>query len=313
MKVLLVEDNPHDAFLLRRQARAEPSLARASIEQVDTLAAALTSLRSEGFDVVLLGLDLGAVDYVAKPVRPAALRARVQTHLALCAAQERLTQQNDQLEQMVSARTRELRATYERLGEASLETVNRLARAAEFRDDTTGAHVQRMSHFAAAIARHLGYDEAACEESRQAAPMHDVGKIGVPDQILLKEGPLDEAEWEIMKGHALIGARILEGSPLQIIQLGETIARTHHERWDGTDYPRGLAGDAIPEIGRIVAIADVFDALTSRRPYKAPYSFDEAWAIILAAEGAHFDPKVVQAMRDILPEIREIQRRFEDP
>ncbi|HOV84859.1 MAG TPA: HD domain-containing protein [Syntrophobacteraceae bacterium] len=196
--------------------------------------------------------------------------------------------------------------------EASLDTIHRLARAAEYRDKDTGAHLQRMSRYAAAIARRMGMDERMVESILYAAPMHDVGKIGVPDRILLKPGKLDAEEWEIMKQHTLLGELILEGSQNHYIKLAKIIAATHHERWDGTGYPMGLKGEEIPLIGRITAVADVFDALTSRRPYKEPFPLENAFAIIKEGKGSHFDPKVVEAFFAVREEVLTIRTAYRD-
>ena len=176
------------------------------------------------------------------------------------------------------------------LHDTQLEVVRRLARAAEWRDEDTGAHVERIGILCERLALAAGFSATDAETLRHAAVLHDVGKIGVPDRVLLKPGRLDEEEWEIMKTHAEIGASMLAGSPSPLVQLGEEIARTHHERWDGSGYPAGLRGEEIPLAGRICAICDVFDALRSRRPYKDAWTLDEAIAEIARQRGRHFDP-----------------------
>ena len=198
----------------------------------------------------------------------------------------RVSLHNAVLEQAVRERTAELHET-------QLEVVRRLARAAEWRDEDTGEHVERIGLLAEHLARAAGLSESEAETLRHAAVLHDVGKIGVPDRVLLKPGRLDEEEWRIMRTHAEIGSSMLSGSPSPLVQLGEEVARTHHERWDGSGYPAGLRGEEIPLAGRIVAICDVFDALRSRRPYKAPWTLDEALAEIAAQRGRHFDPALV--------------------
>ena len=258
------------------------------------------------------GLALGAVDYVTKPFSPSVVQARVRTHLALKAARDALENVNTQLEQRVAERTAQLRAAFDRVKRGSLETIVRLSRAAEFKDDSTGAHVLRMSHYAAAAARRVGLGDRAAESILHAAPMHDIGKIGIPDHILLKPGPLNEAEWQIMRRHCQIGARILAGSDAEVIELAEVVALTHHEWFDGSGYPRGLRGDAIPIEGQVVAIADVFDALTSRRPYKEAFPVDSSLDIIRRGQGTHFSPDVVEAFLGVMPEIHEIRARFRD-
>lgn len=251
------------------------------------------------------GFDLGAADYITKPVSPPIVRARLKTHLDLY-DQSRL------LEQKVRERTSQLINAFEEIKNASLDTIHRLSMAAEFKDEDTGAHVKRMSNYASIVARKLGLDDTLVESILYAAPMHDIGKIGIPDHILLKPGKLTPEEWEIMKQHTTFGGRILEGSENEFIRLGETIARTHHEKWDGSGYPSGLKGHDIPMEGRIVAIADVFDALTSRRPYKEPFSIEKSFAIIREGRGTQFDPDVVDAFFDSKEEILTIKETYLD-
>jgi HD-GYP domain-containing protein (c-di-GMP phosphodiesterase class II) len=193
-----------------------------------------------------------------------------------------------------------------------LDTIYRLSVAAEYRDHDTALHVRRMSHYSAALARRLGYDERGTELLLYASPMHDVGKIGIPDAILLKPGRLTPEEREVMQRHAEIGARILSGSDSEIPKLSEVVARTHHEKWDGSGYPLGLKASDIPEVGRIVAVADVFDALSSKRVYKGALGLDEALGIIRQDAGKHFDPKCVEAFSAILDEVRAIADRFKE-
>jgi putative two-component system response regulator len=179
------------------------------------------------------------------------------------------------------------------LEDTQLEVVRRLARAAEWRDEETGEHVERIGILCERLALAAGWSAADAETLRHASVLHDVGKIGVPDRVLLKPGPLDSEEWAIMKTHAEIGASMLSGSTSPLVQLGEQIARTHHERWDGSGYPNGLRGEEIPIAGRIVAICDVFDALRSRRPYKPAWSLEDAITEISMQRGRHFDPELV--------------------
>ncbi len=255
-------------------------------------------------------LDLGAADFITKPIHKLELRARVESLLKAKQYNDLLVQHRDTLEQQVAERTRELQRAYEQVKATSLEIVFRLVRAAEYKDEDTGSHVHRMSLYSQTIARHAGLPEADCEAILNAAPMHDIGKIGVPDGVLLKPGPLDEAEWVLMRQHTVIGACILEGSTVPAVDLGRIIAISHHEKWDGTGYPLGLKGDDIPVPGQIVAIADVFDALTSKRPYKRALSEEEAFEILRADEGKHFNPRFLKAFFDGIDEIRAIKARY---
>mgnify|MGYP005841883809 CR=1 FL=1 len=233
-----------------------------------------------------LGLGLGAVDYVTKPVSPAVLKARVRTHLQLV--------QRGEIE-----RTR-------------LEVIHRLGRAAEFKDNETGMHVIRMSHFSRLAAEALGAPASWCELLQAAAPMHDIGKIGIPDGILLKPGKLDEREWAVMRTHPQIGAEILGEDPSPLIRMARRIALEHHEKWDGSGYPNALAGEAISLEARLVAVADVFDALTSVRPYKKAWSNEEAVAWLREQQGRHFWPEAVEGLCRRLDEVRAVQARFAD-
>ncbi|HRM82448.1 MAG TPA: two-component system response regulator [Acidovorax temperans] len=230
------------------------------------------------------GFDVGGVDYLTKPVSPPVVRARVRTHLSLVRMDE--------------------------LRETRLQIVQRLGRAAEYKDNETGMHVIRMSHFSKLLALAAGHSPAWAEDLLNAAPMHDVGKIGIPDAVLRKPGPLDADEWATMRRHPEIGAEIIGEHPSGVLQLAREIALAHHEKWDGSGYPRGLAGEAIPLSARIVAIADVFDALTTRRPYKEPWPVQEAMNHIAAQAGKHFDPALVALFAPLLPQLLEIRARW---
>ena len=237
-------------------------------------------------------LTRGAKDFVNKPFNPDEVLLRIRTLLDTRFLYLQIQSQNQMLEAKVRERTRELES-------AQIEIIERLARAAEFRDDTTGQHTERVGEMAALLAREIGLPDAQVSLIRRAAPLHDVGKIGIPDAILLKLGKLTPAEFELVKTHTTIGARILSGSRFALLRLAEEIAFSHHERWNGEGYA-GLAGDRIPLAGRIVAVADVFDALTQKRPYKPAWSVDDAITEIQRQRARQFDPDVVDAFLRIV-------------
>lgn len=241
-------------------------------------------------------LSAGAKDFLTKPLSPADVRLRVRNLLETRFLHEELRRTNGMLEHRVTERTREL-------VEARVEILDRLARAAEFRDDDTGQHTQRVGRVAARLAGLLGWEPDRVELLRRSAPLHDVGKIGVPDTILLKAGPLTPEERRTMERHSVIGAEILGGSRVPLLRQAEEIALSHHERWDGLGYPNGLAEERIPASGRIVAVADVFDSLTHERPYKHAWSVREALAEIEGNAGTQFDPEVVEALLRVAPEL----------
>ena len=250
-------------------------------------------------------LEAGINDFLTKPIDRTELLSRARNMLRLRDAQKKLQDRAAWLESEVRAATAKIAAR-------ELETVVRLARAAEFRDPETGAHVQRMAHCSRLIGQQIGLSDQQQEILLLAAPLHDVGKLGTPDRILLKRGKLAPDEWEVMKQHAVIGHQILCESASPVIQAGAQIAWSHHEKFDGTGYPRGLAGEAIPLFGRIVAIADVFDALTSARPYKRAWSVDEALAFMRAQAHRHFDPDLLDAFLVVLPQVNDMRTRFRD-
>lgn len=233
------------------------------------------------------GFEVGAVDYIIKPISSAIVKARVKTHLSLVQADELL--------------------------DSRLQVVQRLGRAAEYKDNETGMHVMRMSHYAKELALAYGLTEQQSEILLHAAPMHDIGKIGIADSIMLKPGKLTEEEFTTMKQHPEIGAEIIGdcGDSL-LLKVAKSVSLTHHEKWDGSGYPNGLAGKDIPIEGRICALADVFDALTSKRPYKEAWSVEDTVTFLQSQKGKHFEPKLVDLLIAILPKILEIKMTFKD-
>jgi putative two-component system response regulator len=256
-------------------------------------------------DLRLKALELGARDYVTKPFVVMELVQRLRNLLEVELAYRDRQQQAAILEARVRERTRELEETQR-------EILNRLARAGEFRDNETGNHVSRVSHSARALALAAGLDEVSAEMILCASPMHDVGKIGVPDDILLRPGRLEGGDLEQMRRHVEIGGEILGGHAAPVMQMAARIALGHHERWDGAGYPAGSAGESIPLEARIVAICDVFDALLSVRPYKPAWTMEAAVGYVTDQAGKHFDPQLVSCFLAILPEIQAIRARFVD-
>ena len=348
-RILVVDDHPENIALLEaflvpqgyevvRAATGEEALKRLSSNDVALMLLDVMMPGIDGYEVIrrvrqdsthrqlpivlvtalwdkeerVKGIEAGCDDFLSKPVDKMELLARVRSLLKVKAYNNLMSKYREDLESEVSSRTEELRHAIEGIRAASLETIVRLSRAAEYRDKDTGAHILRMSHYAAAVAKQMGLSEKDVEMILHAAPMHDVGKIGIPDHILLKPGKLDAEEWEIMKSHTTMGVRILEGSNADVTQLGETIAGTHHEKWNGEGYPSGLKGEGIPISGRITTIADVFDALTSKRPYKEPFSVDRSFSIITEGRGTRFDPAAVDAFFAVEGEILQIKARYQD-
>jgi putative two-component system response regulator len=264
-------------FEVCRQLKSDPDTH--TIPVIFVTALADEADESEGFNA-------GGVDYINKPISPALVRARVKTHLSLVHIDE--------------------------LKNTHLELIQRLGRAAEFKDNETGMHVIRMSHVSGRIALEMGMDAGFAEQLVHAAPMHDIGKIGIPDHVLLKPGKLDDEELAIMRTHPQLGADILDKSNSQLIRLAHTVALYHHEKWDGSGYPFGLKGEEIPIEARIVAVADVFDALLSKRPYKEAWPVEKAVEEIKSQINRHFDPQVVAAMLSCLPALIAINAKWRE-
>jgi putative two-component system response regulator len=279
-----------DGFEVCRQLKSQPNTAHIPVVFV--------TAKIDPKDEVK-GLSLGAVDYLTKPITPQIALQRVKTHIALYDQQRALFSQ-------VKEKTREIN-----LGK--LETLNILGRAAEFKDNETGMHVMRMSHYCEVLAKALGMTDEDAETLRDAAPMHDIGKIGIPDSVLLKPGKLDADEWTTMQKHVEYGVEILgRQSDSKLMQMAIQVAQYHHEKWDGTGYPNQIAGEEIPLVGRIAAVADVFDALTADRPYKKAWSIEQTLALFEREKGKHFDPMVVDLLIQNLDQILSIKEQFKD-
>lgn len=261
-----------DGYAVCRRFKADPAT-----ESIPVIF--VTSLAETGNEAA--GFAAGAVDYIVKPVSPPIVCARVRTHLSLVRAAQ--------------------------LEKSHRDAISMLGKAGHFNDPDTGVHIWRMAAYAAALAAACGWNAEACQHLELAAPMHDTGKLGIPDAILGKRGSLDPEEWEAMKTHARIGHDILAKSDAPIFKLAAQIALRHHEKWDGSGYPDGLIGEAIPESARIVAVADVFDALTMKRPYKEAWSVECAMNALLAGSGSHLEPRLVSLFASILPGILKIK------
>jgi putative two-component system response regulator len=257
-------------------------------------------------------LNAGAKDFLGKPFNLTEVVCRIRNMLEVRLLHNKIKDHNKTLELEVKKRTAELVSANEKLKRGNEEVIKRLGRAAEYRDNETGNHVLRMSHFSMKLGEAVGMSEADCRTLLLASPMHDLGKIGIPDNILLKPARLNEEEWEIMKTHAAIGGEILSGGTEELITMAEVIALTHQEKWDGSGYPNGLQGKDIPLVGRITAICDVFDALTSERPYKKAWSIEETVNLMKSESGKHFDPELIPLFLEILPEVLKIKDQFSE-
>ncbi|MBN1662568.1 MAG: response regulator [Deltaproteobacteria bacterium] len=346
--ILIVDDQPKNTELLEAflapqgyevvmAASGEEALDKLSVNLIDLILLDVMMPGMDGFEVTrrirqdhahrllpivlvtalretqdrVKGIEAGCDDFISKPFDKMELLARVRSLLKVKAYNDLLSNYQKELESEVAGRTEELKLALEKIKAASLETIYRLSMAAEFRDDDTGAHIKRVSFYCAAVARRMELTGNDIENILYAAPMHDLGKIGIPDMILLKPARLNPPEWEIMKQHTVIGAKILKGSDAEFIRMGETIALSHHEKWDGSGYPMGLMGKQIPIAGRITAIADVFDALTSKRVYKEAFSVDMSLNLIREARGSYFDPDVADAFFAVRDEILSIRKQYD--
>lgn len=294
-----------DGFDVARQIRETRTPQDLPIVMVTSLEAREDRLRA---------YEVGINDFINKPVDHMELRLRLHWLLELKAAQDHLLESQANLEKTVERRTRELRKALEdvtaaqrRVQEGHLDTIYRLTLAAEYKDHDTAGHIERIGRYSEVVARAMHLAPGLVDTIRHAAPMHDVGKLGIPDQILLKPGPLTAEEREIMNTHTTIGGQILAGSTSPVIQMGQRVALAHHEKWDGTGYPAGLANEDIPIEARICTVVDFFDALTFDRPYRAAVPNDEVIEMMREEKGTRFDPDVLDVFLGVRDEIEAIQ------
>ena len=297
-----------DGYEVARRVRADPRTADLPIILVTVLDSREDRVKA---------IQVGASDFIAKPVDKTELLVRISSQLRLKEAQDALKRSQAGLEEQVARRTEELRRTCEVAADANrrtyfahIDTIRRLVLAAELKDPETARHIMRISRYSAVLAKALHMSPGETEVLAHAVTMHDVGKIGIPDAILFKRGALDAEEKKVMESHTLIGGRILADSPSALMQQGQVVALSHHERWDGTGYPRRLRGEQIPIAGRICAVVDVFDAMTTDRPYRSAFPPDEALETMRQGRGAHFDPRLLDLFMDRLDEVLEVRKRL---
>jgi putative two-component system response regulator len=295
-----------DGFDVARRIRDTPQHAHVPIVMVTGLTRPEDRLRA---------MEVGVNDFIVKPVDAHELSLKAKWMLELKAAYDRLRKHDSELAQAVDDKTRALRVAltdvtdaHRLTQDAYLDTISRLMIAAEYRDQDTAGHIERIGFYAGVVAKAMAFSPGDVDLIRHASPMHDVGKLGVPDRVLLKPDKLTDEEWVVMRAHTTMGAKILSGSGAPVIQLGEKIALTHHERWDGSGYPNKLAGDAIPIQGRICAVVDVFDAMTMDRPYRKAMPNADAIAMMKKSGGSHFDREVLSAFLGSVDEIVKIQQ-----
>ena len=297
-----------DGFEVAQRIRVETQAQELPIIMVTALTERADRLRA---------VEAGANDFIAKPINRTELQVRTASLLKMKEIQDTVKRYQEELEQKVEERTAELHRTLEevvearrKIYEAHLATIGRLVLAAEYRDQDTATHIQRISHYSERLAQALNLPSNEVETIRIASPMHDVGKLNIPDAILFKSGKLNENDWEVMKGHTTTGAHILSDSSSELLQAGTIIALSHHEKWDGSGYPHGMSGEEIPLWGRICAVGDVFDALTSKRPYKPAYPEQTALAMMKQVRGTHFDPDLFDLFNENFGRMVEIRREF---
>jgi putative two-component system response regulator len=296
--IILDLNMPHmDGFEVMRQLR---SLGRDDLPPILILTAQYDQEHR------VRALQSGASDYVTKPFSVEELLARVRNLIQVQLYHKYMRGRTKWLEEKVRERTQEIYDT-------RLQIVRRLGRAAEFRDNETGLHIIRMSQMSMVLGEASGMSSGDCELLLNASPMHDIGKIGIPDQILLKPGKFEPHEWAIMKTHTTIGADILSGDDSELLTMARIIALNHHEKWDGSGYPNGLKEEQIPLVGRIVALADVFDALTSERPYKKAWTLEDTMEYIDNNRGKHFDPRMVDLLHERINDFMTIKENFAEP
>jgi len=297
-----------DGFEVARRIRQDPDVGDIPIVMVTALTSKEDRLRA---------VEAGANDFITKPVDITEVRVRTASLLKMKEAQDAVKQYQAELEEKVEKRTADLRKALQdmveaqrRTQEAHLDTIHRLALAAELKDPTTASHIHRISRYCGLLAKAIALSPGEVDLILYASPMHDVGKIGTPDSILLKPAKLDDQERKIIKRHTILGGDILSNSTSELLQVGGVIALSHHEKWDGSGYPHGLTGEDIHLYGRICAIADVFDALTTERPYKTIFSNDESIKIMKDGRGKHFDPKLLDLFFDNFAEVIDIQEKY---
>jgi putative two-component system response regulator len=310
--VLLDGQMPNmDGFEVAKRIRATPGFEFLPIIMVSGL---------EGADEQRRALAVGINDFIQKPIDRDVLHLRSHWLLDLKRAHDRLNEHKSNLERAVEMRTAALRDALEEMTEARrqiyrahLDTIRRLTIAAEFKDEVTARHIERIGLYSSVLGEALDMSPGQVETVRHAAPLHDVGKLGIPDHVLLKPGKLDDDEWVVMRTHTTLGSEILAGSDSSVIQMGQTIARWHHERWDGSGYPEGLGETDIPLEARICAVVDYFDALTMDRPYRRALDTDVVLGMMREGSGSHFDPDVLDVFFDNLPQVTEIRSSYLDP
>lgn len=299
-----------DGYEVTKKIRQDPEYFNIPIIVVSSLSSDVEYLRA---------LEAGANEFILKPFNKAELKIRLQSLLRMKEAQDALKDNQKELESQVDKRTKDLREALKKMSEAQrlqyqahIDTIERLSLAAEYKDEVTAFHIKRISHYSNLLANKLKLTPKDSEILYYASPMHDVGKLGIPDAILLKPGSLNSKEWDIMKQHSSIGAKILDGSSSNLLEIGKVIAISHHEKWGGSGYPKELKGKNISIEGRIVAVADAFDAMTSKRPYKDPFSAEKSFKIIEEAIGKHFDPEIAGAFLEEKNEVLKIAEKYRD-